>query len=605
MRTNLMWAVLFFSSLAIHAQKTDILALPDIQPEERICFALYTVHDHTLKLTAQLYPLHNTEDIRVYLEINRDGEWEQVAGTEIIYPGYTAPFRVEKWDDSENVPYRVVHNNTAYYYGTIKKNPVDQDTFTIFAFTGNSIYSAHGGDIPRTDIVENIKKADPDLLFFSGDQVYDHARHYNAWLKFGRDFGEVISNIPTICIPDDHDVGHANLWGAGGRKCKSAAGDDGGYYMPVEYVNEVQRAQTSHLPDPVDPEPVDRGIGIYFTRLTWGGISFAILEDRKFKSGPDGLVPAMGPRPDHIAIPDYDPDDLDVPGAVLLGERQLGFLEDWGKDWTDARMKVVLSQTVLAGGAHIHGSWNNRLYADMDSNGWPQSGRNKALDKIRKAFALMIAGDQHLGTVIHHGIDRWNDAGYSFCVPSIANLYLRWWAPLKPGKNRKKGAPEYTGEFEDGFGNKITMLAVANPDPEENHNKLTTRAAGFGVIKLNKRTRKITLECWPRNVDITDPGNKPYPGWPVIIDQEDNYGREAAGYLPELNINKSNQVVSVISEGNGETIYTLRIRGNSWRPKVFRNGLYTIRIGEGINTREIKHIESSEEKSGKPIRVEL
>ena len=61
--------------------------------------------------------------------------------------------------------------------------------------------------------------------------------------------------------------------------------------MPVEYVKEVERAQTSHLPDPYDPTPIKRGIGTYYTDLNWGRISFAIIEDRKFKTGPAGMIP--------------------------------------------------------------------------------------------------------------------------------------------------------------------------------------------------------------------------------------------------------------------------------------------------------------------------
>ena len=77
-------------------------------------------------------------------------------------------------------------------------------------------------------------------------------------------------------------------------------------------------------------------------------------------------------------------------------------------------MKAVLSQTIFANAAHKTGTW--RVVADYDSNGWPQTGRNKALKEIRKSFAYMIAGDQHLGTVIHHGVDEWRDAGFSFWV---------------------------------------------------------------------------------------------------------------------------------------------------------------------------------------------
>ena len=77
----------------------------------------------------------------------------------------------------------------------------------------------------------------------------------------------------------------------------SGAGPDGGYFMPVPYVKMVERAQTSHLPDPYDPTPVQRGIGVYYTKYRWGRISFAIIEDRKFKTGPKGLIPKQGPRP--------------------------------------------------------------------------------------------------------------------------------------------------------------------------------------------------------------------------------------------------------------------------------------------------------------------
>ena len=575
--------LIIFNPGQIYAQKKDPLEIPYVEPEDKICFALYTIDDNTLKLTAQLYPLYNHDDLKVTLEIKEQGSWKQIDETEVVYPGYTAPFRVENWDDSRKVEYRVNHLNTAYYKGTIQRNPIDKKNFKVVAFTGNSIYAPHGGDIPRTDIVRNVKKIKPDLLFFSGDQVYDHARHLNAWLKFGQDFGDIIKDIPTVCIPDDHDVGHYNIWGEGGVRAESRAGDQGGYYMPVSYVNEVQRAQTSHLPDPYDPTPIKRGIHVYYTDLTWGGISFAILEDRKFKTGPEGVVPQKGPRPDHYATPDYDPEALDVPGAKLLGDRQLKFLRDWATDWKNAEMKAVLSQTIFAGGAHLHGTRDNRLYADLDSNGWPQTGRNKALKAIRKAFGFMIAGDQHLATIIHHGVDDWNDAGYSFCVPSIANLYLRWWAPLEAGKNRKPGMPEYTGEFEDGFNNKLTMWAVANPAPKENHNKLTTRAAGYGVITFNKEKRTIKMECWPRKVDVTDPASEQYQGWPMTIQQKDNYGREALAYLPELELDKEDQVVQVVNESNQEIIYTLRINGKKFRPKVFEKGSYTIKIGEGKN----------------------
>ena len=595
----------YLSSVAYTQQKKkrDLLAIPEVTRDKVICFALYTVNEKTLKLTAQFYPLTKDESREAKLEILNNGNWKTIAKTKIIERGWTAPFKVENWDDSKKASYRVSHGKNATYEGIIQKNPVDKTEFVVAGFTGNSINPNHGGDIPKNDLVQNIKKIKPDLLFFSGDQVYDHRRHYAAWLKFGRDFGEVIRNIPTITIPDDHDVGQPNIWGHGGKKSTLPGAADGGYAMPVEYVKEVERAQTSHLPDPYDPTPIQRGIGTYYTDLNWGRISFAIIEDRKFKTGPAGMIPKQGPRPDHIRNPEYDPKSVDVPEARLLGERQLKFLDDWGQDWTDSDVKVALSQTIFCGGAHIHGKIGGRLHADLDSNGWPQAGRNRAISALRKAYAFHFAGDQHLATIFHHGIEEHRDSIYSFCVPSIANLYLRWWKPLEPGKNLAPGQDPILGDHLDGFHNKVTALAVANPSPERGGDKLTTRAAGFGVVNINKETRNITFTCWPRNIDITDEKAKPYKGWPFTFNQLDNYGRKAVAHLPTLKINKLNQVVQLINERNNETVYTIRVKGSSFKPKVFENGTYTIKVGEKKNQNTLKSIGTDSKKEYITIKI--
>jgi len=584
-------------------KRVDLLAIPEVTRDKVICFALYTVHDKALKLTAQFYPLKEGEPRKAHLQIKRGEEWVNVANTTIIERGWTAPFRVNNWDDSKKVSYRVRHGKEAQYEGIIQKNPADKDEFVMVGFTGNSINPNHGGDIPKNDLVENIKKIKPDLLFFSGDQVYDHRRHYAAWLKFGRDFGEVIKNHPTVTIPDDHDVGQPNLWGHNGKKSTLPGASDGGYTMPVEYVKEVERAQTSHLPDPYDPTPINRGIGTYYTNLNWGRISFAIIEDRKFKTGPAGMIPKQGPRPDHIRNPNYDPKSVDVPQARLLGERQLKFLDEWSQDWKNTDMKVALSQTIFCGGAHIHGKIGGRLHADLDSNGWPQTGRNKAIASLRKAYAFHFAGDQHLATIFHHGINEWRDSIYSFCVPSIANLYLRWWKPLEPGKNRGPGIDPILGDHFDGFNNKVTAIAVANPSPEKGGDRLTTRAAGFGVTRINKKTRDVTFICWPRNVDVSAKDAKPYPGWPFTFNQLDNYGRKADAYLPSLEINRPNQVVQVINEKTEEILYTIRIKGSAFRPKVFSDGSYTINVGEGNERKSLKGIKANSKE--KTLKVTL
>jgi hypothetical protein len=557
-----------------------VLTIPEVAKKDIICFALYTVHDNTLKLTAQLYPIAEGDTRTVRLEIKKDGQWVEVAKTTAIEPGWTAPFRVEDWDDTKTYNYRVAHGTAATYEGTIRKNPVDKDEIIVAGFTGNSIQPVHGGDISRQDIIDNVNKIDADVLFFSGDQVYDHNHHYAAWLKFGRDFGAIIKDRPTVCLPDDHDVGQPNLWGESGKISTLPGAADGGYAQPGVYVQEVERAQTSHLPDPADPHKIGQGIGVYFTNLNWGNVDFAILEDRKFKTGPAGRVPKQGPRPDHIQNPDYDPASVDIPGAVLLGERQLKFIDQWAQDWRNADMKIALSQTIFCGGAHIHGSANGRLHADMDSNGWPQTGRNRALAAIRKAFAFHLAGDQHLATIFHHGIDEYRDAVWSFCVPSIANLYLRWWEPLEPGKNRESGAPEYTGDQFDGFANKVTNHAAANPEKKPAGNLLNTRAAGYGIVRLNTKTRQITMECWPRNVDITDPDAQQYPGWPRTISQFDNYNPPSWGKLGELTFDIEDPVVQLVDAATGEILYTVRAGGKTFTPGAPKGKTFIVKAGK-------------------------
>ena len=592
--TLVAFVLLFVVQPVLQAQeeKTWPIRLNNVPKDEAIGFCLYTTHNNVLKLTAQLYPLADGVDRTVKLQIQREGQWVDVAQTKVSEEPYgfpqedikrwTAHFRVENWDMTRNYPYRVTAaGGAAKYEGTIRRDPVDKEEIVVAAFTGNSSRDRR----LKPDMIANLKAQDPDLLFFSGDQSYDHKLHYQAWLLFGKQFGEIMKDRPTIAIPDDHDVGQANLWGENGvDEATSEAGAQGGYFYTPQYVNSVQNAQTSHLPDPYDPTPIKRGIGVYYTSLNIGRVGFAVIEDRKFKTGPGGFVPQMGPRPDHVTDPNYDRTSVDLKDAVLLGERQLKFLRDWGQDWRGQKMKAVLSQTVFANAAHLHGNYDYRLIADLDSNGWPQGGRNRALEEIRRFYGFMIGGDQHLATVIHHGVTRFGDSGYSFCVPSIVNFYNRWWIPEEPPERKIEGPLPYLGDYYDGFGNKVTMHAYANPDEKREKKyggEWGGRADGYGLVRFNVKTGEITMECWPRGVDVTKPDAEQYAGWPVTIKDTDNYGRQAMAFLPTLRIKgMSDPVVQVIDETYGELVYTLRIRGNHFQPKVFRDGSYTIRIGE-------------------------
>ena len=482
----------------------------NVEREDVIAFGIYTVHNNTLKLTAQLFPLYPNETREVRLAIKKDGRWHEIQKQNVNDIGWATTFRVENWNSEEDVAYKLLHADSARFEGLIRKDPKNKNEIIVAALSCNSNQDRG----PRDNYVRNINHQNPDLVFFAGDQSYDHTEHTAAWLKFGMQFREVFRNRPCITIPDDHDIGQGNLWGEYGKKASSSAGNDGGYFYPHEYIQMVERAQTQHLPDPYDPTPINQNIGVYYTNLVLGGVDFAIVEDRKFKSGPKGKIPQMGPRPDHIRDPNYDPKSIDLEGLKLLGDRQLEFLDAWGQNNTTP-IKAVLSQTGFCGGAHIHGSLDNRLHADLDSNGWPQTGRNKALKAIKKAKALHIAGDQHLATVIHHGISTFGDGPWAFVVPAIVNdYYSRWWWP----KNEKAGPHSngmlpWNGQFLDGFDNKITMHAYVNPDSPSS-------GAGYGLIRFLKKENKTVLECWPRDSDVRDPNAQQFEGFPFTIQRE-------------------------------------------------------------------------------------
>ncbi len=567
-----------------------------------ILFSQYTLSGGILKMTAQMPPVgeHDSKTVRLQIHEGGNKDWKTIVEEKIHPQARTATFRIADWNDTQDTPYRLVYTQkyksgvTKDYEwtGTVRRDPVDQDVVTVADVSCN-IHAA----FPNDHFVKHMAKLDPDLIAFVGDQFYESTGGYGTqrapldmaildylrkWWLHGWTWRELTRDRPSLSIPDDHDVYQGNVWGEGGAG-KQKTQEAGGYALPAEWVNVVHRTQTSHHPDPYDPRPAKQNISVYFGAMTYGRLSFAIIADRMFKTGPDGEVPATGGRADHVTDPNFDPKSADLPGLELLGERQLKFLRDWATDWKGADMKAVVSQTIFTAMATTHGGNRQRLVADYDANGWPQSERNKALKEIRKAFAVHLAGDQHLPAVIHYGVDEFRDAGVAFAGPAVNVGYPRWFEPTEPGKNRKPESSANSGDFLDHFGNPMTVLAVKNGDvkpPPKVLENLQGKASGLGVVRFDKKNREITIECWPFLTDPTTPDSQ-FPGWPVTIKLEDNYARKAAAYLPTLKIQgPSNPVVQVLNERTGEIEYTLRISGNSFQPKVFDpDGRYTIKIG--------------------------
>ena len=582
-----------------------------------ILYALHTLSRGVLKLTAQLAPIDEPSAV-VSLEVEQTGgQWGSVATAPVDPLSRTASFRVASWDDTKDARYRVAldHGGERHTWaGTIRRDPRNESELVIAAFTGNNDLG-----FPHADVVRNVQHFQPHLLVFTGDNIYEGVGGYGIersplaaatldylrkWYLFGWEYRELLRDIPAICLADDHDVYQGNIWGAGGRHAQpygKPGQDKGGFTMPAAWVNTVQRTQTSHMPDPPDPSPVDQGIGVYYTDLLYGGLSVAILEDRKWKSAPAVEIPSAEIVNGWAQNPDYDPiSQGDVEGAELLGPRQEHFLEEWSGDWSGgAWTKIVVSQTLFANVATLpppadtddvtpqlrimkpgEYSEGETPVADHDSNGWPQTPRNRALRAMRKGLALHIAGDQHLGSTIQYGIDDWNDGPWAICVPSVANVFPRRWYPSEPGAHRGAGAPRYAGEFLDGFGNRMTVHAVSNPiESGTEPRALFDRAPGYGIVTFHRSSRRITMANWPRWVDATQPNARPYPAWPITIKQTDNGLPDTGWTLPAVSApGLEDPVVEVVNESSGERVYTFRIQGESIEPPVRGPGSYSVRV---------------------------
>ncbi|MBW8884428.1 MAG: alkaline phosphatase D family protein, partial [Planctomycetia bacterium] len=400
-----------------------------------ILFSQYTLSGSVLKLTAQMPPLGVGDSRFVRFEVQRDGSWKKIAEAPIHSAARTATFRVEKWEDQHEVSYRLAYtlkqadgaSSEHYWTGTIRRDPIDQPVLTVADVSCNTHEA-----FPNTNYTANMAKLNPDLLAFVGDQFYESSGGYGVqrgplepsildylrkWYLHGWTWRELTRDRPSISIPDDHDVYQGNNWGEGGAPQKTTQ-EAGGYNMPGAWVNVVHQTNTSHHPDPWDATPCKQGITVYSGPLVYGRISFAILADRQFKSGPEGKVPPTGSRGDHVVDPNWDPKTADVPGLQLLGPGQMKHLAEWVRDWHGAEMKAVISQTIFTAMATHHGG-EGRLVADYDTNGWPQTERNEAVAEMRKAFAFHIAGDQHLPAIVHYGIDAHRDAGLAFAGPAM------------------------------------------------------------------------------------------------------------------------------------------------------------------------------------------
>lgn len=515
---------------------------------------------HAFKLTA-LFPPMAAEDVgAVSLELEtRDGAWRSIAEGTLEDLSYTVRFEVPEVDEYLGRRFRVSGSCNGRPFtrvGEIHPAPVDRplriaSLNCVKNVTAHKAWNRSGVWFPHEDLVANVAVHRPDFYFFAGDQIYegditgpdrrkivlDYHTKYQRWL---RAFGELVRDRPSVIIPDDHDVYHGNIWGAGGILAQARDGltvqDAGGYKLSGEVVNAIHRTQVGNLPACRVPGPIGQGIEPYTTRIRYGPVDFAVVADRMWKDSASVKVPVAEVRNGWFRNPDFDPRAADVEGAEFLGESQEAFLAEWAtsRDPRSPR-KVVLSQTPWVNVATLPAGRDDGVIpslqihaaggyaeadgpaADTDSGGWPQSARTRAVRSLAIADAIHLCGDQHLGSLVQYGVDDYRDGSFAFTPPAVANTWPRRWMPIEPGADRWEGAPRYAGDFEDGFGNLMTVIAVTNPEDRGiEPRRLFDLSPGYGIIDVAPGSGDAVLEAWPRWVEPTS-DERQYPGFPFRV----------------------------------------------------------------------------------------
>lgn len=113
-----------------------------------------------------------------------------------------------------------------------------------------------------------------------------------------------------------------------------------------------------------------------------------------------------------------------------------------------------MSQTPFAALATHETTWDKGFLetgdADQfDTNGFPTSGRTRAMEILQNCAPLVISGDQHLSIAV-----TYDDYGVSDCAsPAVINSVWWRWNTREEGKT-----------YVDSFGHEYTLLKVWNAE---------------------------------------------------------------------------------------------------------------------------------------------
>ncbi|BFM13274.1 hypothetical protein R50072_34270 [Simiduia litorea] len=524
----------------------DKITAKDTQGLGPVMGCLYSLNRRVLKLSVQLMPIDLRRNARVQFlyrqqqpaQATQQSAWQQ-GPISTIEDGYVALMRLDNWRHEDSFDYRIVFpedKNTALFSGTITRDPEQSKNLNIALYsciipTSKSLddgqfqpfvpqetmpgrYTTDNILFPHTELVRHCDSHQPDLYLFVGDQYYEtYPTRYGRegkdakldtlyrWYLWYWSFRDSVRHKPCLVLADDHDVLQGNLWGNSGTNSELPKEEDGGFKHDKSLVRMVYRMQHGHNPDSYDDTPIAFDIPVCYGNFVYGGVNFAFVEDRKFKSPPDYQVPLNGKR------------------GELLGERQEAFLRHW-KNTEPGLPKVCITASMWGSPQTLE---DQKPLVDFDANGFPADGRTRAVQLVKDADALVLSGDQHLGLLAIQGIESFDDGVLFFSGPAAAAFWQRWFEGAGTLANQRNQDPN-TGDFIDSFGNKMRVLAVANPKiPFVEFNKgrkgwgmfladRSLKSEGYGIIKVNHKDKHFDLECWPWEANpAIDPQ---FPGWP-------------------------------------------------------------------------------------------
>ncbi|MEM9411152.1 MAG: twin-arginine translocation pathway signal, partial [Planctomycetota bacterium] len=146
-----------------------------------ILWSMYTLdrsgsdEEFTLKLNAFIGPVAIEDVQRFDFEFASPNGWKKLGGATIDPQCWVASFKFENWDAEVSQKYRLVFKqgktdnseSVSYWHGTIQANP-NAGKLRMAAMTCQKDYA-----FPYEPLVDSVAAMDPDILFFSGDQIYE------------------------------------------------------------------------------------------------------------------------------------------------------------------------------------------------------------------------------------------------------------------------------------------------------------------------------------------------------------------------------------------------------------------------------------------------